>query len=37
MKKIQILTTIMIIAIFIFIPKNTKAYNENDQTSEKMK
>lgn len=35
MKKIQILTTIMIIAIFIFIPKNTKAYNENDQTSEK--
>ena len=30
MKKIQILTT-----IFIFIPKNTKAYNENDQTSEK--
>lgn len=35
MKKIQILTTIMIIAIFIFIPKNTKAYNENNQTSEK--
>lgn len=35
MKKIQILTIIMIIAIFIFIPKNTKAYNENDQTSEK--
>ena len=35
MKKIQILTTIMIIAIFIIIPKNTKAYNENDQTSEK--
>lgn len=35
MKKIQILTTIMIIAIFIFIPKNTKAYNENDQTSGK--
>lgn len=34
MKKIQILTTIMIIAIFIFIPKNTKAYNENNQTSE---
>ena len=35
MKKIQILTTIIIIAIFIFIPKNTKAYNENNQTSEK--
>lgn len=35
MKKIQILTTIMIIAIFIFIPKNTKAYNENNQTSKK--
>lgn len=35
MKKIQILTTIMIIAIFIFIPKNTKAYNENNQISEK--
>ena len=35
MKKMQILTTIMIIAIFIFIPKNTKAYNENNQTSEK--
>lgn len=35
MKKIQILMTIMIIAIFIFIPKNTKAYNENNQTSEK--
>ena len=35
MKKMQILTTIMMIAIFIFIPKNTKAYNENNQTSEK--
>lgn len=35
MKKIQILTTIMIIAIFIFIPKNTKAYDEKKQTSEK--
>lgn len=35
MKKIQILTAIMIIAIFIFIPKNTKAYDENNQTSEK--
>lgn len=36
MKKIQILTTIMIIAIFIFIPKNTKAYNENNEINTDM-
>lgn len=35
MKKIQILTTIMIIVIFTFIPKDTKAYDEKKQTSEK--
>lgn len=36
MKKIQILMTIMIIAIFIFIPKNTKAYNENNEINTDM-
>ena len=36
MKKMQILTTIMIIAIFIFIPKNTKAYNENNEINTDM-
>ena len=36
MKKMQILTTIMIIAIFIFIPKNTKAYNENKEINTDM-
>lgn len=32
----QILTTIMMIAIFIFIPKNTKAYNENNEINTDM-
>ena len=36
MKKMQILTTIMMIAIFIFIPKNTKAYNENNEINTDM-
>ena len=36
MKKMQILTIIMIIAIFIFIPKNTKAYNENNEINTDM-
>ena len=36
MKKMQILTIIMIIAISIFIPKNTKAYNENNEINTDM-